>query len=307
MIGRSLFPLALIGIAVLAFHDLWESREPTGPVAAIVNGERIPVHQIESAATQVTAHEQGKRGRTRALERIIDQELLAQEARKAKLDRDPHVAQAVAAATRQILAQAWLERAVSAAPADTRDEVEKFYGENPALFQRRRLYRVLELTVISPPERLDEIRRTATSADSIDDVAAWLASRRLPFNAATVSKPAEQIPLDVLQEVYAMRPGQMAVFPTPRGASVVQLLRSSEVPLRKAEAAPVIERYLHNRRRLALGMAEIGKLRSQASIEYGATFEPARAATPVTPAAQAVSLTTAGYVGGLPQVSRFGY
>jgi EpsD family peptidyl-prolyl cis-trans isomerase len=309
MIGRSILPLALIAVAALAFHDLPGSRGHAGPVAAVVNGEIIPVHQVESAAAQAThaVQEQGKYAQARALQRIIDQELLAQEARKAGLDRDPRIEQAIQTATRQVLAQAWLEQAVSAAPAETREQVEKFYGENPALFQRRRLYRVLELAVISPPERVGEIQKAAAEADSIDEMAAWLASRRLPFNAATASKPAEQIPLEVLQEVYAMQPGQIAVFPTPRGASVVQLLRSSEAPLRKAEATPVIERYLHNRRRLALGMAEIRRLREQASIEYDAAFEPARASTPITPAAQAASRTMTGYTDRPAGLSKLSY
>jgi EpsD family peptidyl-prolyl cis-trans isomerase len=300
MIGRTIFPLALLAAAALGYHGLMGNSRDTGPVAAVVNGETIPVQQVESAAAQGAPQQHGQRPQARALERIIDQELLAQEARKAKLDRDPRVAQAVAAATRQILAHAWLEQAVSAGPAETREQVDKFFGDNPALFQRRRLYRVLELAVISPPERLGEIRHAAAGAESINEVAAWLESRRLPFNAATASKPAEQIPLEVLQQVYGMQPGQIAVFPTAHGASVVQLLRASEVPLRKAEAAPVIERYLHNRRRLELGMAEIRKLRGQAQIEYGTAFEPARAATPVAPAAQAASRTTIGYLGRSP-------
>jgi len=305
MFSRFLFPLTLIAVAVAAFHDRLPIRDHAGPIAAIVNGESIPVQQVESAAGPAM-QEQGRRPQARALERTIDQELLAQEARKAKLDRDPRVVQAVAVATRQILAQAWLDQAVSAAPAESLQQVEKFYGENPALFQRRRLYRVLELAVTSPPERLGEIRRIAAEADGSDDVAAWLESRRLPFNAATASKPAEQIPLEVLQEVYGMRPGEIAVFPTPRGASIVQLLRSSEVPLRKAEAAPVIERYLHNRRRLALGVAEIRRLRGQAQIEYGTAFEPARAAAPAAPAAQAEARRT-GYTGGAPGIAGLRY
>jgi EpsD family peptidyl-prolyl cis-trans isomerase len=287
MIGRFLLPLALIGVAVVAAQWFLEIGKDREPVAAIVNGERISMLQVDHALAQAaaTAQEKGKRPRARALERIIDHELLAQEARKANLDRDPRVVHAVEAATRQILGQAYLEQAVSGGQGESRTQVEKFYEENPALFQRRRVYRVLELVVTSPPERLGEIRQIAAAAGSINDIATWLESRRLPFNVATASRPAEHIPLDVLRDVYEMQPGQIAVFPTARGASVVQLLRSNEMPLREAEAAPVIERYLLNRNRLALGLAEISRLRAQARIEYGAEFEPTRAETPAPLAA----------------------
>jgi hypothetical protein len=74
-----------------------------------------------------------------------------------------------------------------------------------------------------------------------------------------------------------MRDGQIAVFSTARGASVVQVLRSEEAPLSGPQAAPVIERYLLNRKRLELARAEVGKLREQAKIQYLGEFKPAPA------------------------------
>jgi len=44
-----------------------------------------------------------------------------------------------------------------------------------------------------------------------------------------------------------MREGQIAVIPTSRGASVVQLLQAQEASLSEQQATPIIERYLHSR------------------------------------------------------------
>ncbi|MGH8720641.1 MAG: hypothetical protein ACREU4_01555, partial [Burkholderiales bacterium] len=106
-------------------------------------------------------------------------------------------------------------------------------------------------------------------------VAGWLKSRELPFTVVTASKPAEQIPLETLPRLSAMHDGQIAVFSTARGASVVQVLRSEEAALTGQQAAPVIERYLLGRERLELARAEVGKLREQAKIEYLGEFKPA--------------------------------
>ncbi len=294
--------VVLAAAAAAAAYGTSEVEDAAGPVAARVNDESILARQVDSMIAHASAALRGsaKRRKAQALERLIDQELLAQEARRAKLDQDPRVAQAVKAATRQILGQAYLERVVAAARKDSGAQVTKFYRENPALFEHRRIYRVVELAVLSPQDTLADIRLAAARAGSLNDVAAWLESRRLPFNVATSSRPAEQIPLDVLSEVYEMKPGQIAVFPTPRGASVVQLLLASEEPMKEREAAPVIERYLVNRRRLEIGVAEVRKLRERAAVEYGSEFEPVLADTQ---APRAVHRAAIAMAGGLPGMS----
>ena len=282
-----MFLVVVLAAAAAAAYGTLDREGNAGPFAATVNGVGISAHQVDGMLARPGAAlpGHGKRSKARALERLIDQELLAQEARKAKLDQDPRVVQAVQDATRRILGQAYLERIVASAREESGAQVKKFYRENPALFERRRIYRVLELAVVSPQDRLAGIREAAARAQSLHDVAAWLETRRLPYNVATSSRPAEQIPLSVLREVYEMRQGQIAVFPTPRGASVVQLLLASDVPMKEQEAAPVIERYLVNRRRLEIGVAEARKLRDQATIEYGSEFEPVVAQGPAVPRA----------------------
>jgi hypothetical protein len=77
--------------------------------------------------------------------------------------------------------------------------------------------------------------------------------------------------------VFEMREGQIAVIPTSRGASVVQLLQAQEASLSEQQATPIIDRYLHSRKQLAVTQAEVRKLREQARIEYVGEFEAPRA------------------------------
>lgn len=253
--------------AALSGGDPGGGGSGPGRLAAIVNGEKIWSSQVESLLAQ------GGRAAPEALERVIDQELLAQAAREAGIERDPAVMAAIESARRRILGEAWLERA-AAGDARRRAEVEQFYRDNPALFRERRIYRVLEVAAAAPREMLPEITKAAANAASLTDVAAWLEARRVPFNVSTASRPAEQIPLHILPQVAGMRDGQIAVFPTSRGASIVQLLRSSERPVTEREAAPLIERYLASRRRLDLALAEMRRLRGQAVIEYFGDYRP---------------------------------
>jgi EpsD family peptidyl-prolyl cis-trans isomerase len=203
-----------------------------------------------------------------ALEKIIDRELLVQKALAAGLDRDPQVAQSIDHARRSLLAQAYLERTAAAVSRSTPEEIRAFYAGNPALFGERRIYRLRELAVSAPSDLVDVLRAEAARSGDLEEVAAWLRSRNARFNAFNVTQPAEQLPLSQLPQLARMQEGEIAVFATPHGASVVQLMHAEDAPLSEQQAAPVIEQFLAARKRMEVAAAEVRKLRDGARIEY---------------------------------------
>jgi EpsD family peptidyl-prolyl cis-trans isomerase len=233
-------------------------------LVARVNGAEISLQQVRAGAAPAQAG---------ALEKIIDRELLVQRALASKLDRDPQVMETIENARRHLLAQAYLERAASAAAGSTRDEVQAFYKENPSLFAERRIYRLRELVVSAPAEMIDVLRAQAAKARELDEVAAWLRSRNASFSADALTQPAEQLPLSHLPQLARMKPGEIAVFATPLGASVVQLVHAEDAPLSEQQAAPLIEHFLAGRKRLETAAAEVKRLREVATIEYLGEFK----------------------------------
>jgi EpsD family peptidyl-prolyl cis-trans isomerase len=248
-------------LAVLAAPTGCEKAAADRPaqLVAKVNGTEISLRELR-AGTSVSV--------AQALEKVIDRELLVQRALADKLDKDPLVAQSIENARREVLAQAYLERAASAAGGSTRDEVRAFYAENPALFAERRIYRLRELTVSAPPEVLEALRAEAAHAADLDQLAAWLRLRKVRFDVVNSVQPAEQLPLAALPTLARMNAGEIAVFAAPPGAAAVQLLHAEAAPLSEAQATPLIEQFLAGRKRLALAEAEVKKLRESASIQY---------------------------------------
>jgi EpsD family peptidyl-prolyl cis-trans isomerase len=238
-------------------------RPGTQPVAK-VNGTEISIHQVRAAAPGSVAQ---------ALEKVIDRELLVQKALAAKLDRDPQVLQSIETARRQLLAQAYLERAAAAAAGSSRDEVRAFYAENPALFAERRIYRLRELLVSAPAEMIDVLRAEAAKARDLDEVAGWLRSRNAKYSVDGLTQPAEQLPLSFLPQLARMKQGEIAVLATPLGASVIQLVHAEDAPLSEQQAAALIEQFLAGRKRLETAAAEVRRLRELATIEYLGEFK----------------------------------
>lgn len=250
--------LLAIGALITAGCEHAEGKRGAAQVVAKVNGTQISAQQLASP---------------QALERVIERELLAQKALQAGLERDPQVAQSIENARRQLLAQAYLERAAAGVAKNTPEEVHAFYAENPALFAERRVYRLRELVVSAPAEMIDVLRAESARAKDLEEVAGWLKSRNAKFSVTASTQPAEQLPLAYLPQLARMKAGEIAVFSTPLGASVIELVYWDEAPLSEQQAAPVIEQFLAGRKRLELASAEVKRLRAEARIEYMGDFK----------------------------------
>jgi EpsD family peptidyl-prolyl cis-trans isomerase len=258
--------LFLFAAAVTGCQRVAADRADTQLVAR-VNGIEISARELRPGSVQ-------------AVERVIDRELLVQKALEAGLERDPLVKDSIDNARRQVLAQAYLERAATVAAKPSREEVRAFYNENPALFAERRIYRLRELIVSAPAEMIDVLRARAAYAADLDEIAAWLKSRDARFSAATETQAAEQLPLAFLPQLARMKPGEIAVFATPAfaqsptgRAQVVQLVHAEEAPLGLEQAQALIEQFIAGKKRLEIAAAEVKRLRESARIEYVAQFK----------------------------------
>ena len=256
-----------------------DNKTPSSQIAAKVNGGEISLYEVNNVAASgnnVVAGQGGSAAR-QALEQLIERELLAQNALALRLDRDPQIAQAMEAATHQILAQAYLERTIAAASKRGVDEsVRTFYNENPALFERRRIYECRELQASVPEAQRDALKAEIAKGRNLDDLEGWFKSQNLAFDSVTSSRAAEQISLDILPRVSAMKDGQIALFETPTKVSVIHLVHSQDAPLSEQQARPIIEQFLTSRKRLELARAEVKRLREKARIEYVGEFDTTR-------------------------------
>jgi peptidyl-prolyl cis-trans isomerase C len=124
---------------------------------------------------------------------------------------------------------------------------------------------------------IDVLRAEVAKARELDEVASWLRARGATHgqiaDPVALTQPAEQLPLSYLPQLARMKPGEMALFATPAGASVIQLAHAEPAPLNEQQAAPLIEQFLAGRRRLESAAAEVKRLREVATIEYLGEFK----------------------------------
>ena len=104
-------------------------------------------------------------------------------------------------------------------------------------------------------------------------------------------RPAEQLPLNLLDTFAKLNDGQAVLLPSATGAQVVLVAGTRSEPVDEVRAKPAIEQYLSNEAKRKLVESDIKALRAAAKIEYEGKFAPvaagAASAAPATAAAPA--------------------
>ena len=284
---------AAMAVALLAACGGGKDK-PASQVAAKVNKEEISVHQINFVMQQQRGikPEQADAAGKQILERLVDQELAVQKAQELKLDREPRVVQQIEAAKREIIARAYLEKTGEAAPKPTPEEVGKYYADKPALFKDRRVYNIQEIAIEAKPEQVPDLRTRLTAAKTVNDFIDYLKANNFRFGGNQAVRPAEQLPLNMLDSFAKMKDGQAMLVPSASGAQVIVLTGSKLEPVDEARAKPAIEQFLLNDAKRKLVDSNLKSMRAAAKIEYVGKF--AEGAASAAPAAAAPAPAASG-------------
>ena len=253
-------------------------------IAAQVNQGEISVHQVQALlrAQPGAAAQWGEKAADRALDVLIEQELAAQAAAQAGLDKQPQVIQAMALAQREVLARAFQDQLAEKARLPDTSAINTYYDEHPELFAQRKVYQ-LEETVVRPGSvsEAEALLRELPNVVGTEALNLHLTAKGLRKASQRVSVAAENVPLDWLPKLAQLPVGRSLV--TPRGDAIVvwTLIASEEAPMLLAQAKPAIQAALVRQARQQAVAEGMKKLRDQAKIERR------QAAPPMAPASAA--------------------
>lgn len=285
--------LSALAIAValtLAGCDKKQQDAVASAVAAKVNGNEITVSQLNFELSKLgnLSPEQTTQATNQMLKTMVDQQLLVQKAVADKIDRDPQVIEAIEASRRQILSQALIKKMTADQAKPTDAELADYYAKNPALFSERRIYRLEEINIKVTPDNIEAVKAQLQQVKNLGDFINWLKEQNIPARVGQSTKTAEQLPLEILPRVHAMKDGQAMTFAAPGALNVLVVANSQTQPLTQEQAKPLIERYLENAKKREIAGAELKKLREAAKIEYLGSYAAAGKEADVPQAAPAV-------------------
>jgi EpsD family peptidyl-prolyl cis-trans isomerase len=293
---------ALAALSILAGcgGDGDSKEKAASQTAAKVNSDEITVHQINAElqrAARGNTPQNAEAASKRILEGLIDQTLLVQEAKEAKVDRDPQVLQLLEASRRQIIAQAYIDKQASASPP-SQDEIKDFYAKNPDLFEKRRVYLFREF-LFERSKFTDELRNQLNAAKTPADVGKALNAAGIRFRETNSTRPAEALPIEALPRIAQLNKGDTLVFSDANLASVLMLMDYAEQGVPLDRATPLITQYLVNQKKRDIAQTKVKDLRAKGKIEYIGNF--AKAEGDAAKAADAKSAPAAAPAGAPAQ------
>jgi EpsD family peptidyl-prolyl cis-trans isomerase len=273
-------------------------------VVAKVNGDELTGNQLTIALQKQRGMrpDAGDAVSKQVLDQLIDEQLVAQKAVAAKLDKDPKVVAQIEAARRDILARRFVESAAETAGKPTGDAVQKFYDSRPKLFAERKVYTLQRVDIQAPDDRRTDVDAHVQSLKTSAELTDWLKAQKLPFTTKQEQDAAEQLPPMALDKVATLKDGQSMVVPSQFGVSALTLVSSASAPKTLADARPAIEQFLSSQGRRELIMNLQKTIRDGAKVEYQGRFAalaPAggaaasSAASPAIPASPAASSAAA--------------
>jgi EpsD family peptidyl-prolyl cis-trans isomerase len=272
---KLIFPALFVSLGLVAC-DRKEAEKPASQIAAKVNSGEVSVHQINYVLSRTAAGantpETAPKVRREILDRLVDQELAVEQAVEKKLDRSPDVLMAIENARREILARAYIEQITAAMAKPTVDEAKKYYAEHPQLFAERRIYNIHEIVLPAAAGVANELREMLEAGKSMEEIANWLKGKDIKFAGGSATRPAEQIPLELLPKIHPLKVGQSLMMESPQSITLIRLAAAQSVPVSEAAALPRIQQFLGNQRASEAAKQEFKSLKAKAKITYMGEF-----------------------------------
>lgn len=239
---------------------------PETQVFARVNGDELSIHQMNFALNKLAPKVATLAEREALAEKLIDRQLAVQAATKNGLDRRADVMMRLEEARRDILAAAYAEEVASAFVKPMNEAVARYYADHPGLFSERKVYRLREIVLPSDSPSFDETRSRLNKKEDLASIVASLKQSPGGFTDQAVLRSAEQLPIEVVDQLVKVRRGETISFQVPRGLVIYELQSAEPAPLTWQESIPLIQKFLNKQGESALIAEDFKRLRSTAKI-----------------------------------------
>lgn len=253
-------------LLALALAGCGKARIEESQVVARVNSDDISVHQLNLAIAQAPRKVSSLAEREVLREKIIDRQLVLQQALAQGLDRRPEVMLRLEEARRDILAAAYAEELARKIEAPSENASARYYAEHPGLFAKRKIYRLREITIPNGSPALAEAQARLERKEPVAELVAWLRLQPGRFGDQLALRPAEQLPIEVVDRLSRLKHGESIAFRLPRALVIYEVQSTEAAAIAWEAAAPIIKAHLVKLQGAAALDDELGRLRAKAKI-----------------------------------------
>jgi peptidyl-prolyl cis-trans isomerase C len=283
---KSQFAVVLAAMACLGVSACGNGGQPKGQVVAKVGKEEVTVLDLQGALAGFRAPNATvrKAAEQQALNSIVERKILAQAARKQKLDKTPEFARQQRQLTETILVRDWQDRLVKAVPTPNAEEVQQFIAQHPDLYSARKIMSV-DVVRFSPPND-PTLSRALQPLNNLDQVRALLTERKIPYQNAATQVDALAVDPRFMDQLLKLKADDVFIAPQANNIVVVGHITGSRVdPVTNEVAVRHATEYLRRTRVQEAVQRQFGSVVAQGlkTVTYAKGYEPPK--PPAKPAA----------------------
>ena len=285
-----LFLLLALTIAGCSSHteNGFESR-----VAATVNGVEITQREVnflyQRTAPPGADAAVARNQRRTILAGLVRAELLAQQAKKMKLDQSPDFLLAMHDAQRRVLAGFAEQEIASKAKTVAPEAIQKIIADNPNLFAQRKLlvYDEILMQSVNVPF-LESLNASVAKGASLSALLDMVNAQKIPFRRATRSLTTDQMEPALFKVLSSSKPNVPIVARVADKFSMIIMLHSIvPVPLEGPAAEQTATSLVNNQLRAVAFSNKMRTVVDASKINYFGEYKPE---APGTKGQQAVAL-----------------
>jgi EpsD family peptidyl-prolyl cis-trans isomerase len=283
-----------MAVACVGLAACGDGGQPKGQVVAKVGKEEVTALDLQTALANFKAPNAQirKAAEQQALAQIVQRKLLAQAARKQKLDKTPEFARQEQQMAETLLIRDWQEKLVKAVPAPNSDEVNQFIAAHPDLYSARKIFSVDVVRFQAPND--PALAKALQPMHTLDEVRTVLTERKIPFASNATQIDALAVDPRFVDQLLKIKPDD--VFVVPQANNVVTAGHVSGVRVDPAPnniAVRHATEYLRRTRVQEAVNRQFGSVVQQGlkEIKYAKGYEPPKPAAAAKPGAAPAALT----------------
>lgn len=267
-----------LGLALAACTG---DSEPTGQVAAIVDGQEITVAEVQSELGGVSSSDpkEQKALLEAALQNIITRALLAQQAEERGLTGTPEAAILQKRAEQSAYMELLNRTLRGTAPTVSDEQIETFVSENPNMFEQRKIWLVEQIVVPNPPS---DLISKLEPLNTLAEVQSVLQLRKLPANQTFGVIDALTLDPSAVRQIDALAANEVFILPDSSGIRINRIRETQTAAITSADAKRVAKEMLQSRQSNRLVENQIQQIlaEGQSKVKYNAGFKPSASAQP---------------------------
>lgn len=249
-------------------------KKASGQTVAVVNGQEITASDLNAELTSENVQVTGTTPevRAQALQKLVDRQLLVQQAKADGVDKTPEYLNRQRRATEDILIDMLVSRKVGTSQVPSAEEISRYEASRPEVFANREAWTLQHIVYPLPKDKALAAR--LNSAKSLDEIAQILTAGGIQFARNSRKIDTAIFPHAIYAQIVALRPGEPFIAPGPDKAVASVITAREPNPLTPEQARQVALGAIKRERIQKFVQDRVKDLKANAKIEYQPGFAP---------------------------------